>query len=201
MKNIVFYTFLCCFFISCSNSSKQVDKTEESTTVEQVETIDDTKATYDRNVANFKTMLNAWTNQDVEAALNLMADDFMETGTGYGEQDRNKEEWKTQNEGMMTIMKPTLKQAIYLPGIDTVSLEMDGSVRYYGTWNFAVGEKDVDLLVYGTADFNDEGLVTSLAHYADFWSGYDANFTRRNDATNDGWCTRIKTLKIKFRGA
>ena len=168
MKNIIFYTFLCCFFISCSNSSKQVDKTEESTTVEQVETIDDTKATYDRNVANFKTMLNAWTNQDVEAALNLMADDFMETGTGYGEQDRNKEEWKTQNEGMMTIMKPTLKQAIYLPGIDTVSLEMDGSVRYYGTWNFAVGEKDVDLLVYGTADFNDEGLVTSLAHYADF---------------------------------
>ena len=69
---------------------------------------------------------------------------------------------------MMTIMKPTLKQAIYLPGIDTVSLEMDGSVRYYGTWNFAVGEKDADLKVYGTADFNDEGLITSLAHYADF---------------------------------
>ena len=168
MKNIIFYTFLCCFFISCSNSSKQVDKADESTAVEQVETIDDTKATYDRNVANFKTMLNAWTNQDVEAALNLMADDFMETGTGYGEQDRNKEEWKTQNEGMMTIMKPTLKQAIYLPGIDTVSLEMDGSVRYYGTWNFAVGEKNADLKVYGTADFNDEGLITSLAHYADF---------------------------------
>ena len=168
MKNIIYYTILCCFFISCSNSSKQVDKTEEITAVEQVETSADTKATYNRNVANFKMMLNAWTNQDVEAALNLMADDFMETGTGYGEQDRNKDEWKTQNEGMMTIMKPTLKQAIYLPGIDTVSLEMDGYVRYYGTWNFAVGEKDVDLLVYGTADFNDEGLVTSLAHYADF---------------------------------
>ena len=63
-------------------------------------------------------------------------------------------------------MKPTLKQAIYLPGIDTVSLEMDGSVRYYGTWNFAV-EKDADLKVYGTADFNDE-VDNSLAHYADF---------------------------------
>ena len=23
-------------------------------------------------------------------------------------------------------------------------------------------------MVYGTADFNDEGLLTSLAHYADF---------------------------------
>ena len=57
---------------------------------------------------------------------------------------------------------------VYWPKAYTTSLEMDGSVRYYGTWNFAVGEKDVDLLVYGTADFNDEGLVTSLAHYADF---------------------------------
>ena len=73
----------------------------------------------------------------------------------------NLKEW-------MSIMKPTLKQAIYLPGIDTVSFEMDGSVRYYGTWNFAAGEKDVDLMVYGTADLHDEGLLTSLAHYADF---------------------------------
>ena len=54
MKNIIFYTFLCCFFISCSNSSKQVNNAEESTAVEQVETSVDTKAIYDRNVANFK---------------------------------------------------------------------------------------------------------------------------------------------------
>ena len=168
MKNIIYYVIICCFLISCSNSSKQVDKSEENVSVEKAETSSDIKAIYDRNLANFKAMLDAWTNQDVEAALKLMSNDFMETGTGYGEQDRNKEEWKTQNEGMMNIMKPTLKQAIYLPGIDTISLEMDGSVRYYGTWNFAVGEKDADLKVYGTADFNDEGLVTSLAHYADF---------------------------------
>ena len=168
MKNIIYYTIISCFLISCSNNSKQVDNTEESTIVEQAETSSDTKATYDRNLANFKSMMDAWNNQDIGAALNLMADDFMETGTGYGEQDRNKEEWKAQNEGMMTVMKPTLKQAIYLPGIDTVSLEMDGSVRYYGTWNFAVGEKNADLKVYGTADFNEEGLITSLAHYADF---------------------------------
>jgi len=168
MKKLIYYTLFSCILISCNNSSKQVDNNEESAAVEQAETSSDTKTNYDRNLANFKAMLDAWNNQDVEAALNLMADDFMETGTGYGEPDRNKEEWKAGNEGMMTIMKPTLKQAIYLPGIDTVSLEMDGSVRYYGTWNFAVGEKDADLKVYGTADFNDEGLITSLAHYADF---------------------------------
>ena len=168
MKNIIYYTIFSCILISCNNNSKQVDNLEESATVEKAESSSNTKATYDRNVANFKAMFDAWSNQDVEAALNLMADDFMETGTGYGETDRNKEEWKTQTQGMMTIMKPTLKQAIYLPGIDTVTMEMDGSVRYYGTWNFAVGEKNEDVKVYGTADFNDEGLITSLAHYADF---------------------------------
>jgi hypothetical protein len=168
MKNIIYYTIFSCILISCNNSSKQVDSNAESAAVEQAESSSNTKATYDRNVANFKAMFDAWSNQDVEAALNLMADNFMETGTGYGEPDRTKEEWKTQTEGMMTIMKPTLKQAIYLPGIDTVSLEMDGSVRYYGTWNFAVGEKNEDIKVYGTADFNEEGLITSLAHYADF---------------------------------
>ena len=168
MKNIIYYTIFSCILISCNNSSKQLENNEESAAVEQAESSSNTKATYDRNVANFKAMFDAWSNQDVDAALNLMADNFIETGTGYGEPDRTKEEWKTQTEGMMTIMKPTLKQAIYLPGIDTVSLEMDGSVRYYGTWNFAVGEKNEDLKVYGTADFNDEGLITSLAHYADF---------------------------------
>ena len=80
--------------ISCNNNSKQVNNTEESTAVEQVETSVDTKAIYNRNVANFKAMFDAWSNQDVEAAMNLMADDFMETGTGYGEPDRNKEEWE-----------------------------------------------------------------------------------------------------------
>ena len=153
MKRIFYFTIIIFLASSCAATADENNETE---------------ATYNKNLANFKALMDAWNNQDVESALTLMADDFIETGTGFGEQDKNKEEWKTANEGMMTIMKPTLKQAIYLPGIDTVSMEMDGSVRYYGTWNFAVGEKDADLKVYGTADFNDEGLITSLAHYADF---------------------------------
>ena len=168
MKNIIYFTIFSCMLISCNNSAKQVVNNEENTAVEQAETISDTKTTYDRNLANFKAMIDALNNQDVEAALNLMADDFMETGTGYGEPDRNKEEWKAGSEGILTIMKPTLKQAVYLPGVDTISLEMDGSVRYYGTWNFAVGDKNEDIKVYGTADFNEEGLITSLAQYGDF---------------------------------
>ena len=43
MKNIIYYTIFSCILISCNNSSKQVDNTEESAAVEQAETISDTK--------------------------------------------------------------------------------------------------------------------------------------------------------------
>ena len=64
-------------------------------------------------MASFEKLCKAWGDQDLEGALNLMADDFMERGTGLGEPDRTKEE-KANNEAMMSIMKPTLKQAIFL---------------------------------------------------------------------------------------
>ena len=97
MKNIIYCTILSFILISCNNSTKQVENPEESAAVEQAETSSDTKTTYDRNLANFKAMLDAWNNQDVEAALNLMADDFMETGTIFwraGSKQRGMESWK-----------------------------------------------------------------------------------------------------------
>ena len=47
MKKIIYYTIFSCILVSCNNSSKQVDNTEESAAVEQVETSSDTKTTYD----------------------------------------------------------------------------------------------------------------------------------------------------------
>ena len=65
MKNSIFYLS---FFvlISCNNNSKQVNNAEESTAVEQVETSVDTKAIYNRNVANFKAMFDAWSNKTLK---------------------------------------------------------------------------------------------------------------------------------------
>lgn len=121
-----------------------------------------------RNAENLQNLLNAWEAQDIDASMAFLADDFVEIGTGFNEPDRNKEEHKAQMTNMMGMMKPTLKNAVFLPGVDSTTLEADGSVRYYGTWNFAIGDKNEDLMVYGTAEFNEEGKITSLAHYADF---------------------------------
>ena len=165
MKKIT-YLIALTLFISCTNETNT--EISEANPVESSNETDDKNETYERNSSNLKTLFGHWEAKDVEASASLLSDDFLETGTGFGEKDRNKSEWKANMEGMMSVMTPSLKNAIYLPGIDTLNFEPDGSVRYYGTWNFSVGDKNEDLKVYGTANFNDEGLITSLAHYADF---------------------------------
>ena len=163
MKKIFFTLILGVLVVSCNNNSATGNENDEA-----LNTNSAVKATYETNAATLEKLLNTWGTQDIEGALSLMADDFTEVGTGMGEPDRTKEEWKANMEMMTDIIKPTLKKAMFLPGVDTTSLAMDGSVRYYGVWNFAAGEKNQDLKVYGSADFNDEGLVSSLTHYADF---------------------------------
>jgi hypothetical protein len=68
----------------------------------------------------------------------------------------------------MSMMSMNLKNAVYLPGVDTANFALDGSVRYYGTWEMTMGEASQDLMAYGSMDFNDEGQITNLQHYADF---------------------------------
>ena len=157
------YLIALTLFISCANESNTNSEISEDSTIESPNEVEDKNEIYERNSSNLKSLFDNWEAKDVEASVSLLSDDFLETGTGFGEKDRNKSEWKENMEGMMSVMTPSLKNAIYLPGIDTLNFELDGSVRYYGTWNFSVGDKNEDLKVYGTADFNDEGLITSLA--------------------------------------
>mgnify|MGYP006165237435 FL=1 len=167
MKKIT-YIFALFLFISCANESNSNLEISEANTIESSNETKDKNETYQRNSSNLKTLFDHWEAKDVEASVSLLSEDFVETGTSFNENDRNRSEWKENVEGMMSVMSPSLKNAIYLPGIDTVNFQPDGSVRYYGTWNFSVGDKNEDLKVYGTANFNDEGLITTLAHYADF---------------------------------
>ena len=167
MKKIT-YLIALILFISCANETDTKIEISEANTIESSSEAEDKNVSYQRNSSNLKTLFDHWETKDVEASVSLLSDDFVETGTGFGEKDRNRSEWKANMEGMMSVMTLSLKNAIYLPGIDTVNFDPDGSVRYYGTWNFSVGEKNEDIKVYGTANFNDEGLITTLAHYADF---------------------------------
>ncbi len=50
----------------------------------------------------------------------------------------------------------------FLPGIDSTTHELDGSVRVYGNWTgIHSSGKEVLVKFYGTYDFNKENKVTS----------------------------------------
>jgi len=71
-------------------------------------------------------------------------------------------------------MDAELVKAIYLPGIDTTTMAMDGSVRYYGEWEMTMGEATQSLMAYGSMEFNDAGEIRNFAHYADWTATFGA---------------------------
>ena len=120
MKKIT-YLIALTLFISCANET--TSEISEANTVESSNKTDDKNEIYERNSSNLKTLFDYWVAKDVNASANLLSDDFIETGTGFGEKDKNKSEWKANFEGMTSVMTPSLKNAIYLPGIDTLNFE------------------------------------------------------------------------------
>jgi hypothetical protein len=129
-------------------------------------------SSYENNKATLEKMFAGFESQELDSTI--LAENFVEIGTGYEEPDRNKEESMENWNGMMSMMSMNLKNAVYLPGVDTANFALDGSVRYYGTWEMTMGEASKDLMAYGSMDFNDEGQITNLQHYADFTATVEA---------------------------
>ena len=127
---------------------------------------------YEQNKATLESMFAGFQENTVDPSI--YADDFVDMGTSLNEADRNKAEAVEQYNMLTTMPTMELNDAVYLPGIDTTNFEMDGSVRYYGTWSMQMGEATQQLKAYGSMDFNDEGLMTSLQHYADWTATFNA---------------------------
>lgn len=135
-------------------------------------TPDDQNPEYNENLASMKAMFDGFQNKSIDPAL--FAEDFVDVGTGFEEEDRNKQEAMQQWKMMTRVMDAELVNAIYLPGIDTLSQRLDGSVRYYGQWKMTMGEAAQTLKAYGSMEFNDSGKITSFAHYADWTATFGA---------------------------
>ena len=123
---------------------------------------------FETNKETVMKMFNGFEAKNMDASI--FADNFIEIGTGVDEPDRNKEEALDNWKGMMDMMNMSLKTSIFLPGVDTVNFQPDGSVRYYGTWEIEVGKHKAsdELMVYGSFEFDKDGKMTSLQHYGDY---------------------------------
>ena len=127
---------------------------------------------YEQNMASMKAMFDGFQNKSIDPSL--FAEDFVDVGTGFEEVDRNKAEAMQQWKMMTRVMDAELTNAIYLPGIDTLTMAPDGSVRYYGQWKMTMGEATQSLMAYGSMEFNDAGEIRNFAHYADWTATFGA---------------------------
>ena len=132
----------------------------------------ETNTGYEQNVASMKAMFDGFQNKSVDEAL--FAEDFVDVGTGFEDVDRGKTEAMQQWKMMTAVMDADLVKAIYLPGIDTTTMAMDGSVRYYGEWEMTMGEATQSLMAYGSMEFNEAGEIRNFAHYADWTATFGA---------------------------
>ena len=119
-----------------------------------------------------KAMFDGFQNKSIDPSL--FAEDFVDVGTGFEEVDRNKADAMQQWKMMTRVMDAELTNAIYLPGIDTLTLALDGSVRYYGQWKMTMGEATQSLMAYGSMEFNEAGEIRNFAHYADWTATFGA---------------------------
>src|SRR5665213_2646036 len=96
---------------------------------------DDAKALYDQNLAVVKTITTDFENKNLTDFFSNVADSVVWNSPVYGDDVHTKAHWMeslkywTDNWDSLQLIN-----ANFLPGLDSVTHTIDGSVRYYGEW-------------------------------------------------------------------
>lgn len=145
--------------IGCNLSSTRPDSGMNS----------ETKALYDKNLGLLKEMISAYENEQLDKWSTYVADSAVWNPASYGAMPGTKETWAAALAGYVSEWDSIrLMNANFLPGVDQLTKEFDGSVRFYGLW---VGKHksgvETSLRYYATADFNSDGKLVVYSEYFD----------------------------------
>tara|TARA_A100001011_G_scaffold64900_2_gene65663 strand:- start:302 stop:1090 length:789 start_codon:yes stop_codon:yes gene_type:complete len=124
---------------------------------------------YESNLALAKKWVEAFETSNIDLWKEVVSEDLVDIAPmyGMGQVDYNSSlqvsEFYVQN---YTDVK--FNNQVWLPGIDTLTMKPDGSVRAYGTWtgkSKSTG-RDFTLTAYHNFDFKD-GKIVSTGEYFD----------------------------------
>jgi hypothetical protein len=174
MKKIFFFSLVLCLLISCKESVKtddSVSKTDDTTskTDNTTSKASDARALYEKNLAVLQGSITAFENEKIDDWAASVADTATWNPPAYGAAPAKKADWKKVLTAYITDWDSLrLKNPIFLPGIDSITHEFDGSVRYYGQWT-GVHKSGVRtaLNFYGTYEFNKDGKVVNGTEFFD----------------------------------
>ncbi len=155
MKKLLFAAIITIMVAGC-NQANQKESTTSGNSKEM-------KAFYEANLAAFKAQVAAFEKEDLNAWAAEIADTAVWSSPVYGDTITTKKHWVESTKfDFDNFSNLHLTAAQFLPGVDTATHEMDGSVRYYGIWKGTNSSgKEGSLKVYGTYDFNKDHKITS----------------------------------------
>jgi len=129
---------------------------------------------FEKNSQTVLSELDAFQNERFDKSI--YAKDFTFLNTSFGEKDsigidvleqQNEEMWKMYDFKLLT------DPLVLLPGVDSETKLLDGSVRYYAEWEITRTETDsteakrATLLLYESFDFDDKGKIQIQQYYGD----------------------------------
>jgi len=127
-------------------------------------------ALYKKNLEVCKNYAKAQEEFDIETIDNLLTEDFegyiypanSPKGIMFNKNQIINDLLFQKEIGIATQFKHT----VYLPGMDTVNLQMDGSVRVYFAFSSSLQGEEISLTCYQTIDFKD-GKISRLDLFMD----------------------------------
>ena len=161
MKKLLFCTIVSLLVLACTQKSKTEDESSKKNA--------EMKALYEKNLASLKAFITAFENENIDGCAALIADSAVWNSPTYGDTVHTKAHWKESYAYYLANWdNMKLNNANFLPGIDSATHEMDGSVRYYGRWD-VVHKSGVKSRVnfYATYDFNKDNKIIFAADFFD----------------------------------
>lgn len=138
----------------------------------QMQTDNSARDLFEKNSQTVLSELDAFQNESFNNSI--YAKDFTMLNTGFGKKGsigvdalkkRNAEMWKMYDFKLLT------DPLVLLPGVDSETKLLDGSVRYYGEWEVtrtatdSTEAKSATVLLYESFDFNEQGKLQMQQYY------------------------------------
>jgi len=146
---------------ACADKDKKEDNSSNK--------MADMKALYEKNLAVVKSAVSAFEKKDLDGWASAISDSVNWSSPAYGDNVTTKTHWREALTGFRDNWNELkLTNPNYLPGIDSTTQELDGSVRFYGVW-VGTHKSGVQTSVkfYGTYDFNKDNKITAADEYFD----------------------------------
>ena len=131
----------------------------------------DSNPDYEKNLATAKKLFELHGEEKIDEQLALVSKDMKIYTPMYGSNEPGDYDAYA---AMLKGYQDTFEDIVYtpqawLPGVDTLTLKPDGSVRTYGTWtgtNTELG-KSFEIYMYHYFTFNEEGKIINSGDFGD----------------------------------